>query len=192
MAIVGRLNIVHLSEVLCETKFYPLKNLSRSYQNPVEISYLSIPISQDMGVGCCIKWHLWNTLKDIKNIFPTPHQIPKKVQCLDFQIGNCSHFEKRFSELCVRSLENDLSLTLNLDQRLSLCSDDEADLVKELQSMCSSKSESDISKVSRTNGGHWMALLNSWETFGGPQFPKRNSLLNNMVNAPNQTIPHLA
>ncbi|KAI6054667.1 cortactin-binding protein 2 isoform X2 [Marmota monax] len=46
-----------------------------------------------------------------------------------------------------KSLENDLSLTLTLDQRLSLGSDDEADLVKELQSMCSSKSESDISKI---------------------------------------------
>lgn len=45
------------------------------------------------------------------------------------------------------SLENELSLTLNLEQRLSLGSDDEADLVKELQSMCSSKSESDISKI---------------------------------------------
>ncbi|XP_049626982.1 cortactin-binding protein 2 isoform X1 [Suncus etruscus] len=44
-----------------------------------------------------------------------------------------------------KSLENDLSLTL--DQRLSLCSNDETDLVKELQSMCSSKSESDISKI---------------------------------------------
>ncbi|XP_062954944.1 cortactin-binding protein 2 isoform X1 [Cynocephalus volans] len=46
-----------------------------------------------------------------------------------------------------KSLENDLSLTLDLDQRLSLGLDDEADLVKELQSMCSSKSESDISKI---------------------------------------------
>ncbi|KAK2504767.1 hypothetical protein MC885_003335 [Smutsia gigantea] len=46
-----------------------------------------------------------------------------------------------------KSLENDLSLTLNLDQRLSLGSDDETDLVKELESMCSSKSESDISKI---------------------------------------------
>ncbi|EPQ11025.1 Cortactin-binding protein 2 [Myotis brandtii] len=46
-----------------------------------------------------------------------------------------------------KSLENDLSLRLNLDQRLCLDSDDEADLVKELQSMCSSKSESDISKI---------------------------------------------
>uniref|UniRef100_H0WJA1 Cortactin-binding protein 2 n=2 Tax=Otolemur garnettii TaxID=30611 RepID=H0WJA1_OTOGA len=46
-----------------------------------------------------------------------------------------------------KSLENDLSLMLNLDQRLSLGSDDEVDLVKELQSMCSSKSESDISKI---------------------------------------------
>ncbi|XP_045703726.1 cortactin-binding protein 2 isoform X2 [Phyllostomus hastatus] len=46
-----------------------------------------------------------------------------------------------------KSLENDLSLTLNLDQRLCLDSDDEADLVKELQSMCCSKSESDISKI---------------------------------------------
>lgn len=44
-------------------------------------------------------------------------------------------------------LENDISLTLNLDQRLCLDSDGEADLVKELQSMCSSKSESDISKI---------------------------------------------
>ncbi|KAM6203028.1 cortactin-binding protein 2 isoform 2-T2 [Rhynchocyon petersi] len=46
-----------------------------------------------------------------------------------------------------KCLENDLSLTLSLDQRLSLGSDDEADLMKELQSMCSSKSESDISKI---------------------------------------------
>ncbi|KAM6152582.1 cortactin-binding protein 2 isoform 2-T2 [Erethizon dorsatum] len=46
-----------------------------------------------------------------------------------------------------KSLENDLSLTLTLEPRLSLGSDDEADLVKELQSMCSSKSESDISKI---------------------------------------------
>nr|Q2IBF8.1 RecName: Full=Cortactin-binding protein 2; Short=CortBP2 [Eulemur macaco macaco]ABC87445.1 cortactin-binding protein 2 [Eulemur macaco macaco] len=46
-----------------------------------------------------------------------------------------------------KSLENDLSLMLNLDQSLSLGSDDEADLVRELQSMCSSKSESDISKI---------------------------------------------
>ncbi|XP_050001847.1 cortactin-binding protein 2 isoform X1 [Alexandromys fortis] len=44
-------------------------------------------------------------------------------------------------------LEDDLSLTLTLDHRLSLGSDDEADLVRELQSMCSSKSESDISKI---------------------------------------------
>nr|KAF6319334.1 cortactin binding protein 2 [Myotis myotis] len=47
-----------------------------------------------------------------------------------------------------KSLENDLSLRLNLDQRLCLDSDDEADLVRELQRMCSSKSESDLSKVS--------------------------------------------
>ncbi|XP_069925918.1 cortactin-binding protein 2 isoform X1 [Oryctolagus cuniculus] len=46
-----------------------------------------------------------------------------------------------------KSLENELSLTLNLDQRFSLGSDDAADLVKELQSMCSSKSESDLSKI---------------------------------------------
>ncbi|XP_032955008.1 cortactin-binding protein 2 isoform X2 [Rhinolophus ferrumequinum] len=46
-----------------------------------------------------------------------------------------------------KSLENDLSSTLTLDQKLYLGSDDEADLIKELQSMCSSKSESDISKI---------------------------------------------
>ncbi|XP_076972960.1 cortactin-binding protein 2 isoform X2 [Tamandua tetradactyla] len=46
-----------------------------------------------------------------------------------------------------KSSENDLSLMLNVDQRLSLGSDDETDLVNELQSLCSSKSESDISKI---------------------------------------------
>lgn len=46
-----------------------------------------------------------------------------------------------------RSSENDQLRTLNLEQRLSLGSDDEVDLVQELQSMCSSKSEPDISKV---------------------------------------------
>ncbi|KAM5303756.1 cortactin-binding protein 2 [Glossophaga mutica] len=46
-----------------------------------------------------------------------------------------------------KSLENDLSLMLNLDQRLCLDSDDEADLAKELQGICSNKSESDISKI---------------------------------------------
>ncbi|ELV13639.1 Cortactin-binding protein 2 [Tupaia chinensis] len=52
------------------------------------------------------------------------------------------------AQATVKSLENEPSLTLNLDQGLSVSSDDEADLVQELQSMCSSKSESDISKVS--------------------------------------------
>lgn len=46
-----------------------------------------------------------------------------------------------------RSSEKDQLRTLNLEQRLSLGSDDEIDLVQELQSMCSSKSEPDISKV---------------------------------------------
>lgn len=46
-----------------------------------------------------------------------------------------------------RSSEKDQLKTLNLEQRLSLGSDDEVDLVQELQSMCSSKSEPDISKV---------------------------------------------
>uniref|UniRef100_A0A8D0FL52 Cortactin binding protein 2 n=1 Tax=Strix occidentalis caurina TaxID=311401 RepID=A0A8D0FL52_STROC len=46
-----------------------------------------------------------------------------------------------------RSSEKDQLRTLNLEQRLSLGSDDELDLVQELQSMCSSKSEPDISKI---------------------------------------------
>ena len=95
-------------------------------------------------------------LKDVRNFFAP--QIPQKGVGSGFpywKLDGYSGFEKLFSELCGRSLENDLSLTLNLDQRLSLGSDDEADLVKELQSMCSSKSDSDISKVSRTQrGGH--------------------------------------
>ncbi|CAN8210870.1 unnamed protein product [Coccothraustes coccothraustes] len=43
--------------------------------------------------------------------------------------------------------EKDHLRTLNLEQRLSVGSDDEVDLVQELQSMCSSKSEPDISKI---------------------------------------------
>ncbi|XP_073920586.1 cortactin-binding protein 2 isoform X3 [Castor canadensis] len=57
------------------------------------------------------------------------------------------NFNRNTSLSKQKSLENDLSVPLTLDQRLSLGSDDEADLVKELQSMCSSKSESDISKI---------------------------------------------
>lgn len=56
-----------------------------------------------------------------------------------------------------------MSLTLNLDQRLSLGSDDETDLVKELESMCSSKSESDISKVSSMTGEDMDCSPNSRE-----------------------------
>ncbi|KAK2537080.1 Cttnbp2 [Columba guinea] len=51
------------------------------------------------------------------------------------------------SQATVKSSEKDQLKTLNLEQRLSLGSDDEVDLVQELQSMCSSKSEPDISKI---------------------------------------------
>lgn len=54
---------------------------------------------------------------------------------------------KKRSSLAVKSSEKDQLRTLNLEQRLSLGSDDEVDLVQELQSMCSSKSEPDISKI---------------------------------------------
>ncbi|XP_073429456.1 cortactin-binding protein 2 isoform X1 [Dendrobates tinctorius] len=46
-----------------------------------------------------------------------------------------------------RSLGGDHPRSLHMEQRLSACSDDEADLVKELRSMCSSKSEPDITKI---------------------------------------------
>ncbi|XP_068963196.1 cortactin-binding protein 2 isoform X5 [Petaurus breviceps papuanus] len=57
---------------------------------------------------------------------------------------NCNRIASLMKQ---NSLENDQPQGLNLDQRLSLGSDDEVDLVRELQSMCSSKSESDISKI---------------------------------------------
>ncbi|XP_012976607.1 cortactin-binding protein 2 isoform X2 [Mesocricetus auratus] len=66
-------------------------------------------------------------------------------------------------------LENDLSLTLTLDHRLSLGSDDEADLVKELQSMCSSKSESDISKIA--DSGDDLRKFDSSRTNPGSSAP---------------------
>ncbi|XP_033881799.3 cortactin-binding protein 2-like isoform X1 [Acipenser ruthenus] len=48
-----------------------------------------------------------------------------------------------------KSVVGDQPKTAGLDQRLSLCSDDENDLMQELQSMCSSKSEPDIRKISQ-------------------------------------------
>ncbi|KAJ7424708.1 hypothetical protein BTVI_05512 [Pitangus sulphuratus] len=51
------------------------------------------------------------------------------------------------SQTTVKSSGKDHLRTLHLDQRLSIGSDDEVDLVQELQSMCSSKSEPDISKI---------------------------------------------
>ncbi|XP_062347057.1 cortactin-binding protein 2 [Cinclus cinclus] len=56
------------------------------------------------------------------------------------------NYKKRAS-LTTKSSEKDYLRTLNLEQRLSVGSDDEVDLVQELQSMCSSKSEPDISKI---------------------------------------------
>ncbi|XP_067420356.1 cortactin-binding protein 2 isoform X2 [Emydura macquarii macquarii] len=53
----------------------------------------------------------------------------------------------KMTSLIKKSSENEQLKVLNLEQRLSLGSDDEVDLVQELQSMCSSKSESDISKI---------------------------------------------
>ncbi|XP_071408563.1 cortactin-binding protein 2 isoform X2 [Pithys albifrons albifrons] len=54
---------------------------------------------------------------------------------------------KKRASLTTKSAEKDHLRTLNLEQRLSVGSDDEVDLVQELQSMCSSKSEPDISKI---------------------------------------------
>uniref|UniRef100_A0A8C5TQX1 Cortactin binding protein 2 n=1 Tax=Malurus cyaneus samueli TaxID=2593467 RepID=A0A8C5TQX1_9PASS len=54
---------------------------------------------------------------------------------------------KKKASLTTQSSEKNHLRTLNLEQRLSVGSDDEVDLVQELQSMCSSKSEPDISKI---------------------------------------------
>lgn len=73
-----------------------------------------------------------------------PDQVEEDVKNKTVSQLNCNRNASLSKQ---KSLENDVSLTLNLDQRLSLGSDDETDLVKELESMCSSKSESDISKI---------------------------------------------
>ncbi|XP_066175076.1 cortactin-binding protein 2 [Sylvia atricapilla] len=54
---------------------------------------------------------------------------------------------KKRASLTTKSSGKEHLRTLNLEQRLSVGSDDEVDLVQELQSMCSSKSEPDISKI---------------------------------------------
>ncbi|NWQ64566.1 CTTB2 protein, partial [Neopipo cinnamomea] len=54
---------------------------------------------------------------------------------------------KKRASLTTKSSGKDHLRTLHLEQRLSVGSDDEVDLVQELQSMCSSKSEPDISKI---------------------------------------------
>ncbi|XP_062838466.1 cortactin-binding protein 2 isoform X2 [Anolis carolinensis] len=53
----------------------------------------------------------------------------------------------RMASLTRKNTEDDPLSVLNLEQKLSLGSDDEVDLVQELQSICLSKSESDISKI---------------------------------------------
>ncbi|XP_060633686.2 cortactin-binding protein 2 isoform X1 [Anolis sagrei] len=53
----------------------------------------------------------------------------------------------RIASLTKKNTEDDPLSVLNLEQKLSLGSDDEVDLVQELQSICLSKSESDISKI---------------------------------------------
>ncbi|XP_041113751.1 cortactin-binding protein 2 isoform X1 [Polyodon spathula] len=55
----------------------------------------------------------------------------------------------RMNSQTQKSVDGDQPKAAGLDQRLSLCSDDENDLMQELQSMCSSKSEPDISKISQ-------------------------------------------
>ncbi|KAM3925181.1 cortactin-binding protein 2 [Leptodactylus fuscus] len=57
------------------------------------------------------------------------------------QNGNNSSWNKK------KSLGGDHPRSLHIEQRLSTSSDDETDLVKELRSMCSSKSEPDITKI---------------------------------------------
>ncbi|XP_072003065.1 cortactin-binding protein 2 isoform X2 [Engystomops pustulosus] len=70
---------------------------------------------------------------------------------------NCTEERKR-GDLAKNEMENGSNSSrnkkngnhprcLHIEQRLSACSDDEADLVKELSSMCSSKSEPDITKI---------------------------------------------
>ncbi|KAM4901088.1 cortactin-binding protein 2 [Sylvia borin] len=54
---------------------------------------------------------------------------------------------KKRASLTTKSSGKEHLRTLNPEQRLSVGSDDEVDLVQELQSMCSSKSEPDISKI---------------------------------------------
>uniref|UniRef100_F6XFJ5 Cortactin-binding protein 2 n=1 Tax=Ornithorhynchus anatinus TaxID=9258 RepID=F6XFJ5_ORNAN len=67
-----------------------------------------------------------------------------------------------------KSLENGHPQVLHLDQRLSLGSDDEVDLVRELQSMCSSKSESDISKIADSKDD--FRMFGSSRTDPDPEF----------------------
>nr|XP_056701985.1 cortactin-binding protein 2 isoform X1 [Euleptes europaea] len=64
----------------------------------------------------------------------------------------------KMASLTKNCLEDD---PLSIDQRLSLGSDDEVDLVQELQSMCSSKSESDISKIVSSKDELMMMISNS-------------------------------
>ncbi|KAL8221276.1 UNVERIFIED_CONTAM: Cortactin-binding protein 2 [Gekko kuhli] len=64
----------------------------------------------------------------------------------------------KMASLTKKGLEDD---PLNMDQRLSLGSDDEVDLVQELQSMCSSKSESDISKIVSSKDELMVMISNS-------------------------------
>ncbi|XP_061496056.1 LOW QUALITY PROTEIN: cortactin-binding protein 2 [Rhineura floridana] len=66
----------------------------------------------------------------------------------------------KMASLTKKCLEDDPLSVLNLEQRLSLGSDDEIDLVQELQSICLSKSESDISKIADSKD-ELMVMINT-------------------------------
>nr|XP_020022865.1 cortactin-binding protein 2-like [Castor canadensis] len=111
---------------------------------------LSIVSSYSKKKGDSGAWRKVNTSprkKPGRFSSPTWNKLDLSQEGIKNKIIPQLNFNRNTSLSKQKSLENDLSVPLTLDQRLSLGSDDEADLVKELQSMCSSKSESDISKI---------------------------------------------
>ncbi|XP_074124307.1 cortactin-binding protein 2 isoform X4 [Sminthopsis crassicaudata] len=117
----------------------------------------SFPLSMVSSYNNCIKkkgdsnsWRKVNTSPRKKSGYSTSQAWSKQeISPEGTKIKNTLQPNRnRITSLMKqKSVENDQPQGMNLDQRLSLGSDDEVDLVRELQSMCSSKSESDISKI---------------------------------------------
>ncbi|KAG2459833.1 CTTB2 protein, partial [Polypterus senegalus] len=122
----------------------PIRSLLQKYLKRKLINKLKgqIPLLPDL-VCKAVEWicSVWHQLNSCLSCLGTPEALigPEMFFSCPVVLGH--------HQFIVKSLDFDLTRVSRLDQSFSVCSDDENDLMQELQSMCSSKSEPDITKI---------------------------------------------